>query len=106
MVTVKKTAGRPAKAATMSKREQLQQIHAALSAEQEDAIKEAHDYFSGPTMLGHLKMIERLQDSAVPGEIFDQLMRNNLTVVNSTAEWLAQWVNRPKVAEGSIAAQP
>ena len=95
MVTVKKTVGRPAKAATMSKREQLEQLRNELGAEQEEAIKQAHEYFTGPTVIQHMQMVQSLLESAVPNDVFDTLMKNNLTVVTATADWLTQHVNRP-----------
>lgn len=81
---------------TATKREQLQKLIDDLNADQENAIKEAFDHFTGPAIQAHLAMMARLQESALPDQLFDQLLKNNITVITATADWLTQWVNRPQ----------
>lgn len=105
MVAGKKTATR-ASVVKMSIREQLEQLSSDLRIEQEKAIDETQAYFASELIANHLAFIEKMRQNAVPDDVFDTLMKNNLTVVNATSDWLTQHVNNKKLAAVAEQQQP
>lgn len=104
MVAVKKTTAR-ASADKKSVREQLETLMENLKVEQEAAIKETQAYFASEFISNHLSFIEKMGKSAVPNDVFDTLMKNNITVINATSDWLTQYVNNKKLAAADTSSQ-